>query len=396
MGRRSVSAAPTSPESDVRRLIDEGYSVALVGGMLTVANVPYVGPTGDLGRGELVVPLSMTGGRLAPPNVHTAWWYGDEPCETDGTTLKGVNVTELTQMPLPERGPARMICGKPHGREFRDHHEFVVTYITLLGGPAAAIDPLVTARVQARQAPVDVTNGDFAYLDTATPRSALGSFNEKIRGQIIGIIGLGGTGSYVLDLISKCCVRAIHLFDDDLFEQHSAFRAPGAATIDDLRARRRKVDHFASMYRGIHRGVVPHAVRIDAGTAPLLDMLDFAFVCIDDAAAKPPIMERLAARGIPYVDVGMGLHASDRGIVGAMRTTLVTPDDDTMIDRIPIVGDPDGIYSTNIQICELNALNAAFAVIAWKQHHGFYAANRGIGNGVFVVEDGIVHNEERT
>ncbi len=389
-----MSAAPTSPESDVRRLIDEGYAVALVDGMLVVSHVPYLKPSGSVGRGELLVPLSMAGDRVIAPRVHTAWWIGEAPSETDGTTLRGVNVEARSQRMLHFEARARMLCTKPLGREFHDHHEFVVTYVALLGGPAAAIDPLVTARVRARPAPVDPRSGDFAYLDTATPRAGLTSFNDRIRGQTIGIIGLGGTGSYVLDLVSKCCVHAIHLFDDDLFEQHSAFRAPGAATVDDLRARRRKVDHFASMYRGIHRGVVPHAVRIDVGTAALLDVLDFAFVCIDDAAAKPPILDRLATRGIPYVDVGMGLHASERGIVGAMRTTLVTPDDDTMIDRIPIIGDPDGVYSTNIQICELNALNAAFAVIAWKQHHGFYGASRRTGNRVFVLEDGIAHNEE--
>lgn len=396
MGRRSVSAAPTSPEPDVRRLIDEGYSVALVDGMLVVSQVPYLNPTGVVSRGELLVPLAMSGDRLVAPRTHTAWWIGDAPCETGGATLRGVNVTAPSQSVLRGKAFARMLCSKPHGREFHDHHEFVVTYVALLGGPVAEIDPLVSARVRARPAPVDLRSGDFAYLDTATPRAALTSFNDAIRGQTVGIVGLGGTGSYVLDLVSKCCVHAIHLFDDDLFEQHSAFRAPGAATIDDLRARRTKVDHFASMYRGIHRGVVPHAVRIDVGTAPLLDVLDFAFVCIDDAAAKPPILDRLAARGIGYVDVGMGLHASERGIVGAMRTTLVTPGDDTMIDRIPIIGDPDGVYSTNIQICELNALNAAFAVIAWKRHHGFYGANRRTANSVFVVEDGIIHNEERT
>ncbi len=394
MGRRSVSAAPTSPESDVRRLIDEGYAVALVDGMLVVSQVPYLKPTGSVGRGELLVPLSMAGDRIVAPRVHTAWWIGEAPCETDGTTLRGVAVNAPSRTMLPGRGLARMLCSKPDGREFHDHHEFVATYIALLGGPAAAIDPLATARTRARPVPVDVRGGDFAYLDTATPRAALTSFNDRIRGQTVGIIGLGGTGSYVLDLVSKCCVHAIHLFDDDVFEQHSAFRAPGAATIDDLRAGRRKVDHFAAMYRSIHRGLVPHAVRINAGTAPLLDMLDFAFVCIDDAAAKPPIMDRLAARGIAYVDAGMGLHASERGIVGAMRTTLITPGNEGLIDRIPIVGDPDGIYSTNIQICELNALNAAFGVIAWKQHYGFYGANRRTGNQVFVLEDGIVHNEE--
>lgn len=52
------------------------------------------------------------------------------------------------------------------------------------------------------------------------------------------------------------------------------------------------------------------------------------------------------------------------------------------------MGDDDGVYATNIQICELNALNAALAVIAWKRHLGFYASSRSPSNSVFVQEDG--------
>lgn len=34
--------------------------------------------------------------------------------------------------------------------------------------------------------------------------------------------------------------------------------------------------------------------------------------------------------------------------------------------------DPDGLYRTNIQIAELNALNACLAVVKFKQLRGFY------------------------
>lgn len=369
--------------------------MALVDGMLVVSHVPYLRSDGSIDRAALLVPLSMSGNRVVAPRAHLAWWTGDLPCEADGTPMRSINVTGAGAAPvLAGYPPALALCCKPKGREYRDHHEFVTTYVTLLGAPTASLDPTATARVRRRPEPLDVRAGPFAYMDTATPRAALGAAVTAIRGQTVGIVGLGGTGSYVLDLVSKCSVDSIHLFDHDLFEQHSAFRAPGAATLDDVRAQRRKVDYFAARYRGIHRRVIPHAVRVDGRTAALLDVLDFAFVCIDDAGSKPPILERLAARGIAYVDVGMGLHASERGIVGAVRTTLVTPGDGAMADRIPVVGHGDGVYATNIQVCELNALNASLAVIAWKRHRGFYAANRREGNGVFIVEDGRLHVED--
>jgi hypothetical protein len=37
--------------------------------------------------------------------------------------------------------------------------------------------------------------------------------------------GLGGTGSYILDLVSKTPVNEILLFDSDDFLQHNAFRS---------------------------------------------------------------------------------------------------------------------------------------------------------------------------
>ena len=47
------------------------------------------------------------------------------------------------------------------------------------------------------------------------------------------IVGLGGTGGYLLDLLAKTPIEEIHLYDDDIFGTHNAFRAPGAASLDD-------------------------------------------------------------------------------------------------------------------------------------------------------------------
>lgn len=388
-----MSRSPTGPEEVARQLSEEGFDAALLQGMLHVRDVPYLAEDGCVARGGLLIPMSRDADFTTAPPTHAVWWTGGQPCEADGSRLRAVNVVRDAAPRAAGLPPAATMCAKPHGREFRDFRELIRTYAALVGGPVAEVDPTATARTRSGHVPVDLVAGPFAYLDTASPRVGLGHANAAIEGTTIGIVGLGGTGSFVLDLVSKCGVDAIHLFDDDAFEQHSAFRAPGAAGIDELRARRSKVDHFARVYRRIHRRVVPHAVRMGPRTMPLLDLLDFAFVCIDDAAAKPAIMEGLARRGIAYVDVGMGLHSTERGIAGAVRTTLVPAGGGPLADRVPTVGDPEGVYATNIQVCELNALNASLAVIAWKRHTGFYLSSRAVGNSVFVVEDGRLHSE---
>ena len=74
----------------------------------------------------------------------------------------------------------------------------------------------------------------------------------------MGIVGLGGTGSYVLDLVSKTPVSEIHLFDGDKFYSHNAFRAPGAASIEELENVEYKTDRFANMYGKMRKGIVSH------------------------------------------------------------------------------------------------------------------------------------------
>ena len=102
----------------------------------------------------------------------------------------------------------------------------------------------------------------------------------------IAIVGLGGTGSYVLDLVAKTPVREIHAYDGDTFYQHNAFRSPGAASGDELRAKQPKVTYFKNLYSKMHRGIVDHAVYVDAGNVDELRCMDFVFLCLDKGTGK--------------------------------------------------------------------------------------------------------------
>ena len=64
----------------------------------------------------------------------------------------------------------------------------------------------------------------------------------------------------------------------------------------------------------------------------------------------------------------------DNSLFGTCRATLSTPEKSDHFDRrAPQGADAGGdIYRTNIQVADMNALNAALAVIKWKQHCGFY------------------------
>jgi tRNA A37 threonylcarbamoyladenosine dehydratase len=47
----------------------------------------------------------------------------------------------------------------------------------------------------------------------AASRAGITAISARLSMFRIAIVGLGGTGSYVLDLVAKSAVREIHLFD---------------------------------------------------------------------------------------------------------------------------------------------------------------------------------------
>jgi tRNA A37 threonylcarbamoyladenosine dehydratase len=79
----------------------------------------------------------------------------------------------------------------------------------MIEAPAKAIDANVTARVfELVEAEEDSV---FNYLDTSSSRANIEAVVDKLKQLKIGIIGVGGTGSYVLDLVSKTPVRQIEV-----------------------------------------------------------------------------------------------------------------------------------------------------------------------------------------
>jgi hypothetical protein len=103
----------------------------------------------------------------------------------------------------------------------------------------------------------------------------------------------------------------------------------------------------------------------------------------------------LIERGVPFIDVGIGIQVVDNFLIGHVRTTLSTPDkNDHIFDRISFNEGMAGEYSTNIQIAELNSLNASLAIIKWKKYFGFYQDVYREQNSIFNLNTGDLINED--
>ena len=201
----------------------------------------------------------------------------------------------------------------------------------------------------------------------------------------------------MLDLVAKTPVQEIRLFDDDPFLQHNAFRSPGAPSIDELREAPRKVNYLTGLYSKMHRKIVPHAVPIGADNLHLLEGLSFVFVCIDGGVVKQQIFQKLEALGVSFIDVGMGLELVDDSLGGILRVTTSTPNKREHVYQGKIdfsSGGVDAIYATNIQVAELNALNAAMAVIKWKKLRGFYRDLDQEHHSMYTTDGNLLTNSE--
>ena len=245
----------------------------------------------------------------------------------------------------------------------------------------------------------DLVVSPFVYPDTASSRAGIEAVSRRLAGGTIAIIGLGGTGSVVLDLISKTPADRIMLIDGDRAEQHNAFRWPGAIAIHDIAAGYTKVEYFARVYGQMHIGIIAYAAHLDAETIDLLDDVDFVFVCVDSVAARAFIIPALEARDLPYIDCGLGLSLVDDRLMGLVRVTTSTPAMRGHVhakNRIPMAGDADDeLYRSNIQVADLNMLAGTLAVIQYKQLRGFYLDTEAEYHAIYSTDGNAIINEDR-
>jgi len=387
-----------SRSPDLQRLVDDGYAVAVIGGYLVVSDVPYVDRNRRVRKGALVCHLALAGDRTVRPSDHQAWFQGDRPCDVHGRPLTEMVHADVARDLGHGIHVDHLLCSKPIGGEFADFHVKMVTFAQQLASPAQAINPAATARTGHLVAD-ERLGSSFHYADTAAARAGIVSYADRVRDQCIGIVGLGGSGSYVLDLVSKTPVRMIHLFDNDAFLQHNAFRAPGAPDAETLRLQPSKVAHFDRIYSRMHRGIVPHEIRLGPSTLRLLDGLSFVFLCLDGTRDRHAIAVHLQRSGVPFVDVGMGLYATERGIGGTIRVTTAVHDQQSRIwerNRLPLSdAGADDIYASNVQVAELNALTATLAVIRWKKLFGFYADFEHERFSAYCIDGNLLINEDQ-
>ena len=352
-----MSHALIARSSDLRRLQDEGYTLRIVDqGYLLVDNVPYVTAQGEVHEAILVMDLTLSDDVTVRPDTHVAHWTGEFPHCANGDKLLALLHEDTGKSSLSDSlPPVFQLSAKPDGGVYRNYHYKVATYVEILSREARKLDPDATAQ----QWRVTVDNEDdenvFHFADTASARQNTTDLARKLQPERVAIVGAGGTGSYVLDLVAKTWVREIHVFDDDPFLQHNAFRSPGSFAQKEIEGGPIKSTLHAGRYATMRHGIIAHETGIDDINVGQLDNFDTVFLCMDGHPIKAKILEVCLTNGTLLIDVGMGLHRAGDSLAGTLRmTAILSGHSDHAEHCMDMAGDnAEGEYERNAQLAEL-------------------------------------------
>jgi hypothetical protein len=363
-----------SHNPDLRRLVDRGYAVGFDEGYLIVRDIPYLDANRALQWGAIVAKLKFVDPDHVIQEDHQVFFAGAIPHEIDGTPIKNL-AGGPTSIPLDAINAdvvvQRSFSNKPSVTGcFEDFFAKIESYVAILSGPAIQLHSANPYTFRTKEA---VPDSVFKVHDTLTSRAELGDLAGKFRDDVVAIIGLGGTGAYILDFLTRTPVREIRAFDPDLFHVHNAFRSPGR--LEHAEFNTPKATIYQARYENFRHGFSATQKYIDASCADDLAGVTFAFVCVDKGTARAGIFDLLLEQGIPFIDVGMGLRRRGGALDGMIRATYYSREEGQARREkglAPFSDDPDDDYRVTIQIGELNALNACLAVIKYKKLRGFY------------------------
>ena len=154
--------------------------------------------------------LELAGHATTAPSDHTVWWTGDVPFRADGRSMEkylscarweqghdlGEGITVYMQWSRKPVASGTM-------RGYSDYEEKITTYVEEVGGQADAKYPGVLKAAKSGHSPTIEINSRFKYLDTNAYRYGIKGIESRIEGEIVAIIGVGGTGSYLMDILAK-------------------------------------------------------------------------------------------------------------------------------------------------------------------------------------------------
>lgn len=251
----------------VQDLEEEGYLLDFVGGYFLIYGLPYLNERGELAHGDWASPIDLSAdGVLDPPGNHQAWFRGGRPHDQNGRQLRlggGADRIKVAEgFETDSSFSYKLLDAAGQMRSYNSFEEKVRTYLDTIIGPALTVFPDATP-LRAIEVRAAEQGTPLRFPDTLSSRYHMNDVSRLLQGKKVAVVGLGGTGSYILDFIARTHLAEIALFDDDKVHVHTIFRFPGfiPRAIGSL-----KVDALGQQYGHWHANITPIPERIAAAS----------------------------------------------------------------------------------------------------------------------------------
>jgi molybdopterin/thiamine biosynthesis adenylyltransferase len=200
---------------------------------------------------------------------------------------------------------------------------------------------------------------DFTYADeAAAPKPffarqvlALGSEIQSTLERLhVGVVGVGGTGSAVVEQLIRLGVGRLTLVDPDHFADSNVNRVYGSSTYD-----RGLPKVTIAQRHSAHLGLGTHCLALAGhvgkrSVAMRLRECDVIFGCTDDQWGRSVLCRLAVYYLIPVIDMGVSIDPNEDGSIRSIhgRVTILQPSYACLYCRERIT--PEGVRNESIRI----------------------------------------------
>lgn len=131
-------------------------------------------------------------------------------------------------------------------------------------------------------------------------------FNMKLQSLRVAVVGLGGTGSPIANLLARTGVGELILIDKDPLDETNMNRVSGFTAEDIDQNKAKTVEKFInSLGLNIKVIAIPEHINESTNAIDALSSADVIFGCTDDVAGRDLLNQALYYYSQIYIDVGM-------------------------------------------------------------------------------------------
>ena len=332
-----------------------GWQIEVSKNRISLGEVPYRKKTGDTGRCHISIDTQDDGLTMKSPEREGTARHAAILTGVSGGRAYEANGEPVGNVLWSDEANECVISIMPDSGDYVNAWHALIVYAASVTGPVGSVE-----REQVEQI--------FEFEIEGENSKDMRDWHDQARGQKIAIVGLGGVGLWILDLMSKTYVSEIRIWDGDKIEGRNLLRAPGWASQDAVGEN--KAEYFGQHYQRFRKGVSIHPEywRPDEH-ANVFDELDFVFIAVDKAEVRAALCETLEQRGIPFIDVGMGVRLHQERVRGSCQVFFSGEDPGRWRVGIPTAEGAEGQRAYyDLQLADLGALNAALAVGIWRRH----------------------------